>query len=170
MGDKSTDKGKKRFSIYRLFGYGLIVFGALSILDFFSPIPIPTTGMSAFVTGGLSILGGGLLLITDKGSWSTLIQRAKKTFLSSRVEVDPMIPVKILKLAKTHNGILTASQVAVELNLPLKTAEAGLEECVRYNHAMADYDMKRDFKFYKFQEHLPPEAIEGSSSDISPKS
>ena len=41
----------KPIRVSRIFGYGLLIFGILSIIDFFSPIPIPSAGGSAILSG-----------------------------------------------------------------------------------------------------------------------
>lgn len=163
MDNQDSNKEKKKFTWSKLFGYGLISFGVLSILDLFSPIPIPTVGLTAILSGGVFILLGAVLLNINKSFWLDLVRRNRKLFAKPQVQIDPLLPVKILKLSKAHNGILTSSQVAIELNIPLDMAEAGLDECLRFNHATADYDMKRELKYYKFQEHLPlDETSEGN--------
>ena len=71
--------------------------------------------------------------------------------------IDPLLPVRILRLAKDHAGIITVAQVAIELNVPLAHAEAGLAECVRAGNAMPDYDIAHAHPLYRFPEFLPPD-------------
>lgn len=66
--------------------------------------------------------------------------------------IDPLLPVRILKLAREHKGILTVAQVAISLDVPLDQAEAGLSECVRAGNATPDYDIPRAHAFYRFPE------------------
>jgi hypothetical protein len=73
------------------------------------------------------------------------------------VTIDPLLPVRILRLAKDHEGILTVAQVAIELNVPLDHADAGLAECVRAGNAIPDYDIAHAHPLYKFPEFLAPE-------------
>jgi hypothetical protein len=160
MTQNKPEKTRKPIKVSRIVGYGLFIFGVLNIVDMISPIPIPTVGISAIVAGILFMGTGMFLLIPDKGKWLSVIRGILQKRPEPRRQkaiIDPLLPVKILKLAQKYNGILTLSKVAVELNIPLGEAEAGLDECVRYGHATADYDMNKELKFYRFQENLPPE-------------
>jgi hypothetical protein len=154
-------KPRKKINWAKGFGYGFLIFGGLSILDFFSPIPIPTTFGVAFASGLFFIALGSVLLLKDKLPWGKLASRAVKSLSEPPAPeqkipamIDPMLPVKILKLAKERKGILTASMVAMELEIPLDQVEAGLNECIRYGHAMADFDMTKEITIYRFHEHL----------------
>jgi hypothetical protein len=64
--------------------------------------------------------------------------------------------VRILKLAKSRGGTLTVSEVAIELDVPLDHAEAGLEACVRAGNALPDYDVARGHMLYRFPEFIDP--------------
>ncbi len=142
----------------RALGYGLVAFGVLSIIDFFSPIPIPTTGMSAILSGTLFIIGGAYFL--SGGGWLAYLRRwaATRDKSPSRTKpqlADPLLPVEILRLASNRRGELTVSTVAMELNVPLDQAAAGLDECVRRGNALVDYDMDRLHATYRFPEFTP---------------
>ncbi len=152
-------KPKKEIIWSRFFAKGFIVFGILSILDFFSPIPIPTTFGVAIVSGIIFIGIGSLMLFKDRIPWGKLATGAAKVLVKPQplpepVHFDPLLPVNILKLAKENKGILTLSMVAMELNTPLDQAEAGLNECIKFGHAVADFDMKKEITIYSFHEHL----------------
>jgi len=71
--------------------------------------------------------------------------------------IDPLLPVRILKLARDKGGILSVADVAIGLEVPLDHAEAGLAECVRAGNALPDYDIARAHPIYRFPEFLPPE-------------
>ncbi len=153
MGTGKEHKTKSPFQWSRFWGYALIVFGFFGIGDLFTPLRFPVMG----IIGGISILAGFVVLIPDKMSFvRKLAERWNKS--PKRKELaDPLLPVKILKLARARHGILTLSTVAIDLNVPLDEAEAGLDECVRQGVATADYDMAKEIKIYSFKEHLPPE-------------
>jgi hypothetical protein len=153
----------------RILGYILLGFGVLSIIDFFSPIPIPTTFLGAFLTGGIAI-GAGAWLLTG-GGWLAYLKRWAATRSPGdlrqhdRVGFDPLLPVEILRLAPKHDGILTVSLVATELNVPLDQASAALEECVRQGNAFPDYDIERQHAIYRFPEFTPRrDRLTGDSS------
>lgn len=154
-------KPRRNINWRKGFGYGFLFFGIASILDFASPIPIPTEFGLAFVSGFFFIGLGSFLLLKDKIPWGKLATGAAKKLAEPPkpqpqlpAKIDPMLPVQILKLAKEHKGILTASMVALELEIPLDQVEAGLNECIRYGHAMADFDMEKEITVYRFHEHL----------------
>jgi hypothetical protein len=144
----------------RVFGYGLVGFGVLSIIDFFSPIPIPTTFLGAFVTGAVAI-GAGAWLLTG-GGWLAYLKRWAATRdrgparKPEAVRFPPLLPVEILRLARERGGLLTVSEVSIELNVPLDQAGAALEECVRRGNAFPDYDIDRQHALYRFPEFMPP--------------
>jgi hypothetical protein len=144
----------------RIAGYGLVGFGVLSIIDFFSPIPIPTTFLGAFFTGGIAIAAGAWLL--TGGGWLVYLKRWAATRdrgparQQDAVRFDPLLPVEILRLARERGGLLTVSNVSIELNVPLDQAGAALEECVRRGNAFPDYDIDRQHAVYRFPEFMPP--------------
>jgi hypothetical protein len=146
----------------RVFGYILVAFGVLSILDFSSTIPIPTTFLGAFFTGGIAIAAGAWLL--TGGGWLTYLKRWAATRdrgpgpKQDTVRFDPLLPVEILRLARERGGLLTVSNVSIELNVPLDQAGAALEECVRRGNAFPDYDIDRQHAVYRFPEFMPPRA------------
>ncbi len=146
----------------RVVGYILVGFGVLSVIDFFSPIPIPTTFLGAFITGGIAI-GVGAWLLTG-GGWLVYLKRWAATRdpgaarKPDAAKFDPLLPVEILRLARERGGILTVSSVSIELNVPLDKAGAALEECVRRGNAFPDYDIDRQHAVYRFPEFMPPRA------------
>jgi hypothetical protein len=143
----------------RVVGYLLVGFGVLSIVDFFSPIPIPTTFLGAFFTGAIAIVSGAWLL--TGGGWMAYLRRwaaarGARTGRPAATTFDPLLPVEILRLAREHGGYLTVSEVAIGLNVPLDQAGAALEECVRRGNAFPDYDIERQHAIYRFPEFIPP--------------
>jgi len=143
----------------KILGYFLLGFGILSVIDFFSPIPIPTTFFGAFFTGAIAIAAGSWLL--TGGGWLAYLKRwaatraPGSTRQGERVAFDPLLPVEILRLAREHEGILSVSNVAIGLNVPLDQAAAALEECVRQGNAFPDYDIDRQHAVYRFPEFTP---------------
>jgi hypothetical protein len=143
----------------RILGYILFGFGILSIFDFISPIPIPTTFLGAFFTGAIAVAAGAWLL--TGGGWLAYLKRwaaarnAGSTRPQERVTFNPLLPVEILRLAREHEGILTISIVAIGLNVPLDQAAAALEECVRQGNAFPDYDIDGQHAVYRFPEFMP---------------
>jgi hypothetical protein len=156
--DKKEKKNKQPVRVSRVIGYGLLILGGLSVINFFSPIPIPTVGISALVSGFLFMAAGAVVLIPDKRGLLSRIRVLLRMQSRPAAAIDPLLPVRILKLAREHHGVLTVSTVAVELNIPLGKAQAGLDECVRSGQASADFDMEKEIKCFTFQEFLPPPA------------
>lgn len=70
------------------------------------------------------------------------------------VPIDPLLPVRILKLAKERAGTLTVAEVAMDLNVPLDQAQAGIDQCVNAGNAVPDYDIPRGLALYRFPEFL----------------
>jgi hypothetical protein len=166
MSETDGAGGKKPARWKRILGWSSIAFGFLNILDLSSPIPVPTVGPVAVIAGLFFIGLGGTLLISDAIPWKRLFQLGKASLpppkpATQAKAVDPLLPVKILRLSKQNAGLLTVSMVAMELNVSLDEAEAGLEECVRHGQATADFDMAKEITDYRFHEHAGPEAIEG---------
>jgi hypothetical protein len=150
-------------------GVGLVVFGALNILDFFSPIPIPTVGISAFVVGGLFIGAGFLMMNLDALTsirFSDLLKSRKPLSKPSEPSVNPLLPVRILELAKANGGKLTISEVAIAMNIGLEVSEAALSELLQRGDARADVSLATGVTTYRFPEFLSPED-EKESSDAS---
>jgi len=143
--------------IRRVVGNALIVFGALNLLNFYAPRPIPTVGVSAFFFGGLFI-GAGIFLkrrkteLPEGGS-------SKRSPLSfgakdgrTAYKGDPLLAVRALRLASEKGGRLTVAQTAMELNVPLDAAEAALDECASRGNAYIDVDPSNGVASYRFPE------------------
>jgi len=155
-------KTKKRWK--RILSYVLIGFGILSILDLFSPIPIPTTGIVAVVSGAIAITAGFYLLYLSDMDWvgflkRTVSRKEEREKADLDAGLDPMVPVEILRIARGKGGLLTVSTAAMELNMPLGIVEAGLRECVRRGAAQEDFDEAHSTVVYRFPEFLPPPAV-----------
>jgi hypothetical protein len=153
--------------IQKLIGYGAIVLSVISFLvgliPWF-PVRFEAYGVGLVFFGiGAWVLAGRELRDTIRRAFRTF-QQDKTSGRGSRrragpasVSIDPLLPVRILKLAKSHAGILTVAEVAMDLNVPLDQAEAGLSECVRAGNAVPDYDIPRAHPVFRFPEFLEPE-------------
>jgi DNA-binding transcriptional LysR family regulator len=151
----------------RFVGYALVAVGALSI--FVGASPLFPIGLEAFLIGGVFfaagawVLAGKELRTAVRRALAVLLQKRRETSRGLRrgragpLTIDPLLPVRILRLAKDHEGIVTVALVAIELNVPLDHAEAGLAECVRAGNAIPDYDITHAHALYKFPEFLAPE-------------
>ena len=151
----------------KIIGYGALGLSAVSIFVGMSPI-FPIFGEAFFMGAvffavGAWVLAGPELRDSLRRAWKVTREarrasrRGGSHAKASGVPIDPLIPVRILKLAKEHAGILTVAEVAMELNLPLDVAEAGLTECVRVGNALPDYDIPRALPIFRFPEFLKPE-------------
>jgi hypothetical protein len=160
----------------RIVGWGLVALGAVSFLVGSSPIfPVYVEafllGTALFAAGAWVLAGKELRDTMRKGlrSWrEQRIPRGSRPGIrgpgsGSRMRIvqrgagavelmDPLLPVRILKLARQQHGSLTVAQVAMELNVPLDQAQAGLDECIRAGNALPDYDVGRGHALYKFPE------------------
>ncbi|MGO9310993.1 MAG: hypothetical protein ACLQDL_18465 [Spirochaetia bacterium] len=153
----------------RLVGWSLVALGAVSL--FVGASPIFPVGIEAFVLGG-ALFAAGAWILAGKDLRDT-IRRGIRAWRATQHEgsvrrvdrrpdgpaalLDPLLPVRILKLARQEHGTLTVADVAMELNVPLEQAQAGLDACVRAGNALPDYDMTRGLSVYRFPEFADPD-------------
>ena len=138
--------------VRRFWGYSALAMGAVSTFVFLSPIfPI---GVEAFVVGGIFFAAGAWALRAPE--LRRTFRRFSATVTAPRVTIDPMVPVKILSLARAHGGMLTISSVAIELNVPIDQAREGLAICVREGNATEDFDFSRGYSIFRFPEFTTP--------------
>ena len=154
-------------STSRIVGWSLVALGGVSILVGASPLfPIY---LEAFVLGG-ALFAAGAWVLAGKDLRETIrrglraVSQARRSLrrAGGRAQVgmtllDPLLPVRILKLARGHGGVLTVARVAMDLNVPLDQAQAGLDECVRAGNALPDFDIPRGHALYRFPEFTEPE-------------
>ncbi len=146
--------------VRKLFGTILIAAGLANILNFWAPVPVPTVGITAFIIGGLCI-GAGVLLRRSRSNHSRIdslhngfdaLQSQNTHLKTSAGSVDPLLAVRVLRLAAESKGSLTVSRVAMDLNVPLDAAEAALEECVMKGTASMEVDGITGITHYVFPE------------------
>ncbi len=145
--------------IRRVAGITAIGLGCASLVVGLSPIfPIFA---EAFIVGGSFFAFGAWALAGPeiKSLYQALIQKARlsKRMDKAPVVIDPLLPVRIIKLAKERSGTLTVSEVAIALTIPLEQAEGGLAACVRNGTALVDFEVPLGYAKYRFPEFLPPE-------------
>lgn len=144
----------------RLIGNALIALGAVQLLNFYSPRPIPTFGLSAFIFGGLFI-GAGLFIRAGRTGAGNA-PASRRLFAGGnatdkrKAAADPLLAVRVLRLAADKRGSLTVSIAAMELDVPLDAAEAALDECAAKGSAYIDVDPASGIASYRFPEFLPP--------------
>jgi hypothetical protein len=154
-------------STSRIVGWSLVALGGVSI--FVGASPLFPIYLEAFVLGG-ALFAAGAWVLAGKDLRETIrrgLRAARQLRRSSRgtshrvpggvALLDPLLPVRILKLARGHEGLLTVARVAMELNVPLDQAQAGLDECVRAGNALPDFDIPRGHALYRFPEFTEPE-------------
>ena len=69
--------------------------------------------------------------------------------------IDPLLPVRVLKLAEARKGLLTVSAVAMALNVGLDECQSALDELVKKGAAIVDVDISTGVATYQFPEFLP---------------
>ncbi|MBN1241206.1 MAG: hypothetical protein JXA15_00705 [Spirochaetales bacterium] len=146
-------------NIRRLIGWGLIGLGIANILNFMAPRPIPTVGAGAIVSGIILIIAGlGVSgLGTAIGGRLRLLLRSETAPRKAAPRpIDPLLPVRILKLAEKRSGKLTVSAAAMALEIGLDQAQAGLEELERRGAASSEIDEETGLMAWRFPEFLPP--------------
>lgn len=154
-------------NLRRSLGYTALVLGGISTFVFLSPLfPI---GIEAFIVGGIFFCAGAVALGGKRiCEFFQRLRSARPTQRKSVEPVDPLFPVRILKLAKEHGGVLTITAVAIAFSVPLDRAEAGLDACVRSGNATVNFDIPRGYAVYSFPEFLQapeqPGALESSNN------
>jgi hypothetical protein len=142
----------------RIAGIGCIVLGVLNVIDLGSPI-IPTMGPSAIIVGALFVAGGLFLLRPEGGTrprLGSVFSNLRRRIGEQAAHLDPLLPVRVLRLAETRAGSLTVSVVAMALEVGLDDAQAALDELVRKGAASVDIDLASGIATYRFPEFLPP--------------
>ena len=151
----------------RIVGYGAVILGAISVL--IGALPWFGVQVEAYAVGivlfasGAWVLAGPELRDTARRAFKAArearrgAQRAARRPGRAPVIIDPLLPVRILRLAREQGGTLTVAQVAMELTVPLDQAEAGLNECVRAGNAIPDYDIPRAHALFRFPEFAAPD-------------
>lgn len=155
-------------NIRRLFGNSLIVLGILNIANFFAPQPIPTVGISAFIVGGLLIGAGAVLKLSSspggiqwrrlggllRGNANNGTRRGTNGNGKTAPSIDPLLAVKVLRLAEQRGGTLTVTQTAMELDISLDDAQEALDECARKGGADMEINPDTGVSVYRFPEFL----------------
>lgn len=135
------------------------VLGALNIFLFWTPA-FPTMGIQAFIVGGLCLLASFLVWPRSKSlgsriQWKRLgsIASPKEAQDSSgKKQRDPLLPVKILRLAEKEGGTLTLAKAAMGLDVPLDAANEALDECTRQGNALMEVDEDSGLTRWEFPE------------------
>lgn len=156
---------------HRIVGWTMVGIGAACVLVGVSPlfavrVEAYFLGIALFFSGAWVLAGRELRDTIRKGLRTTRETRQSTQRLGRRPGqrgpgsidlLDRLLPVRILKLARQHGGVLTVALVAMELNVPLDQAQAGLDECVRAGNALPDYDIARGHALYRFPEFSGPD-------------
>ncbi|MEW6350032.1 MAG: hypothetical protein AB1646_13280 [Thermodesulfobacteriota bacterium] len=100
---------------------GLIILGAITILDSCSPFPIPLVGPPAIIFGSVLILIGTALLVKPGAS------RRKDT-------------TEAIYVAMRHHNRLTVARLVVEMDISLDRAESIIQTLVKKGIAEIDLD------------------------------
>jgi hypothetical protein len=147
-------------NIRRMVGWGLVAFGAVSV--FVGVSPLFRAVIEPLIAGGVAFVAGAWVLTSKelRSSVRKAIQVTREARRPSRLSasrsvaagIDPLLPVRILKLARDLGGTLTVAQVAIGLDVPLDHAQAGLDECVRAGNALPDWDIVRGHALFRFPE------------------
>ena len=147
-------------SFKKILGVVLVVLGAASI-------SLPFTREFIFISLILIAFGAASIIREVGGA-----ERIRRLLRSSRRQypqesrgspprIDPLLPVRVLKLAESHAGSLTVSVVAMALNVGLDECQIALDELVRKGAANVDVDLSNGVANYRFPEFLP-HIIEGT--------
>jgi len=145
---------------------GWILVAASGICAFIGISPLFEIRFEAYALGLIGFAAGAWILVgpdvrdslrrlaRTKIQTRTQPRKASSANTEPQVVIDPLLPVRILKLAKERAGTLTVASVAMELEVPLDQAQAGINECVRMGNAVPDYDIPHGHALYRFPEFL----------------
>ncbi len=149
----------------RFIGNVFVTLGALNILNFFAPRPIPTVGISAFLVGAGCIVTGLIIRAerdaNGKIQWKRLgaLVRSqgtkkpkKKPISGGQGSADPMLAVRVLRLASDSGIPLSVAQAAMELDVTLDEAEAALDACAAKGSALIEIEPQTGIARYRFPE------------------
>jgi hypothetical protein len=124
---------------------------------------LPFTEEFRFIS--IILLIFGIVQIVREFGVAGRIQALLRSNRSQQVEdksgqrrIDPLLPVRVLKLAESRGGVLTVSMVAMALNVGLDECQSALDELVRKGAALADVNLATGVASYSFPEFLPPPA------------
>jgi len=141
-------------SFKKILGIVLVVLGAVSI-------SLPFTREFIFISFIL-IAFGAANIIRESGTKERLrylLRSMRRPYepesRRSTPRIDPLLPVRVLKLAESHAGTLTVSVVAMALNVGLDECQTALDELVRKGAANVDVDLNNGVANYRFPEFLP---------------
>jgi hypothetical protein len=147
-------------SFKRMLGTVLVAFGVVSIaLPFTREFMLISLFLIAFGTVTIVREIGG------KDRVRNLLRSMRRPYApdakSPSTRIDPLLPVRVLKLAEARGGTLTVSVVAMALNVGLDECQLALDELVRKGAANVDVDLSTGVASYLFPEFLP-HVIEGA--------
>jgi hypothetical protein len=143
--------------------------GALLVVLGIVSLPFVRFGGEFLLVSVFLLSFGSIQLIRN----STISSRLRELIGSSRRfrtpgpgetpsrKIDPLLPVRVLKLAEARSGVLTVSSVAMALNVGLDECQLALDDLVRKGAANVDVDISTGVASYLFPEFLP-HIIEGA--------
>lgn len=134
------------------------ILGVLNVVLFWTPA-FPTMGVQAFIVGGLCLLASFLIWPRPKAvgsriQWEKLAaaKGAASKPAGEKKKTDPLLPVKILRLAEKEGGTLTLARAAMGLDVPLDAANEALDECTRQGNAIMEVDEGSGLTRWEFPE------------------
>jgi hypothetical protein len=139
----------------------LIVLGLVSMF-------LPFTREFALISVILIAFGASSVVreIGGKGRLRSLfgsLRRPSEPPARMQPRIDPLLPVRVLKLAESRSGLVTVSSVAMALNVGLDECQLALDELVRKGAANVDVDFSTGVASYSFPEFLPRKIDEPGS-------
>ncbi len=138
--------------------------GLILVVLGFVTLPFVRFG-EEFLLVSIALLAFGAARVARDGGLRTRIKalfgsyrRPPESQIKDRPRIDPLLPVRVLKLAEARSGVVTVSSVAMALNVGLDECQLALDELVRKGAAGVDVDMSTGIASYSFPEFLPRKA------------
>jgi hypothetical protein len=135
--------------------------GLILVILGFASIALPFTREFVIISLFLIIFGASRFIadlgVKDRlrGVWGSGRRSSIGQDKGAASRIDPLLPVRVLKLAESHSGVLTVSVVAMALNVGLEECQIALDELVRKGAANVDVDLSTGVATYRFPEFLP---------------
>jgi len=138
--------------------------GLILVVLGFVTLPFVRFG-DEFLLVSVALLAFGAVRIARDSGLRTRVRalfgsyrRPPENQIRERPRIDPLLPVRVLKLAEARSGVVTVSSVAMALNVGLDECQLALDELVRKGAANVDVDMNTGVASYSFPEFLPRKA------------
>ena len=136
--------------------------GMILVVLGFVTLPLVRLVPELFLVSAFLLIFGAVRITRDfgvkdriSGLLGSMRRPAEPPARNPAPRIDPLLPVRVLKLAESRSGVITVSTVAIALNVGLDECQLALDELVRKGAATVDVDFSNGVASYSFPEFLP---------------